>query len=103
MRLFRELKNRFHKLLVPFIFLLILFYSYYQMMTGNHGAMVWYDLKTQVRDIETQNNALAEQVSLTDVKIKRLKAESFDPDYLDEQIRKNLPRVHKNETVIFLK
>jgi cell division protein FtsB len=102
MRLFRELKNRFHKLLVPFIFLMILFYSYYQMMTGDHGAMVWYDLKIQVGAIEEQNNALAEQVSLTDIKINRLKIESLDPDYLDEQIRKNLPRVHKNETVIFL-
>ena len=91
MQLFRELKLRFHKLMVPFIFLIVLFYSYYQMMTGSHGAMVWYDLKTQVRDIEIQNNALAEQVSLTDVKLERLRLETLDPDYLDEQIRKNLP------------
>tara|TARA_R110000868_G_scaffold189695_2_gene433137 strand:- start:183713 stop:184024 length:312 start_codon:yes stop_codon:yes gene_type:complete len=103
MKLFTELKNRANKLLFPFLILLVLVYTYYQMLTGDRGLMVWYDLNTQVEDIATQNLALSEQVSLTDVKIKRLKGDTLDPDYVDEQIRKNLPRMHENETVIFLK
>ncbi|MFT7433052.1 MAG: cell division protein FtsB [Alphaproteobacteria bacterium] len=103
MKLFVELKNRANKLLFPFLVLLVLVYTYYQMLTGDRGLVVWYDLNAQVEDITTQNLALAEQVSLTDVKINRLKGATLDPDYIDEQIRKNLPRMHKNETVIFLK
>lgn len=103
MKLFVELKNRANKLLLPFLVLLVLVYTYYQMLTGDRGLMVWYDLNAQVEDISSQNLALTEQVSLTDIKINRLKGETLDPDYIDEQIRRNLPRMHSNETVIFLK
>lgn len=103
MKILAELKKKFNKLLFPFVVLLVLAYTYYQMLTGDRGLMVWYELNGQVESIESQNLALDEQVDLTDDKINRLKGDTLDPDYVDEQIRKNLPRMHANETVIFLK
>jgi len=103
MKIFIELRKKFKKLLFPFIILFILVYTYYQMLTGDRGLMVWYDLNAQVEGTAKQNLALTEQVSLTDVKINRLKGKTLDPDYIDEQIRKDLSRMHPSETVIFLK
>lgn len=98
----RNLNGTVRKLWVPFIVFTIIVYSYYQMFSSEKGVIVWYDLKSQVNALEKENAALQRQVTETDDKLARLKPESLDADFVDEQIRRNLPKMHTSEIVIFL-
>ena len=87
----------------PFFMFLVIFYSYYQMFSDERGVVAWYDLKQQVAALEQDNAGLMAEVERTEDHLSRLKKGNLDADFLDEQIRRNLPKMHPNETVIFLK
>lgn len=99
----RELNQKVAKLWAPLVMFFIIFYSYYQMFNSERGVIVWYDLKNQVNMLMRENAALNLQVEQTEESLSRLKPENLDPDFIDEQIRRNLPKMHVNEIVIFLK
>lgn len=86
---------------MPALLFFVLFYTSYHILSGNRGVMVWLKLSGQVEDLKQQNLALEEQVDLMDKKVSRLHGEGLDPDYIDEQIRRNLPAMHPNERVLF--
>jgi len=102
LKLFAEIKYRLGKLLLPSLLIFVLFYTYYQMLTGERGLLVWYSLSGQIEDFQLQNRALAEQLASLELKIKRLSEETLDADYVDELTRRNMPFMQTNEKMIFL-
>ena len=71
------------------------------MISGERGMMVWLKLSSQVDDLKQQNEAKRERLDSLDKKVSRLQTETLDPDFVDEQIRRNLPKAHPNERVIY--
>lgn len=102
-RLIEELRFRARRIVFPSLVAFILFYIVYHLLTGQRGVMVWLSLNTQIEELEQQNLALTEQTQLMQAKINRLQGDTLDPDYVDEQIRRNLPMMHENEKVLFTK
>lgn len=102
-RLLEELRFRARRVVFPTLVAFILFYIIYHLLSGQRGVMVWLNLRSQVSELEQQNVALEDQIKHLQSKIDRLQGETLDPDYVDEQIRRNLPMMHENETVLFKK
>lgn len=96
------LKN---KIILYFSFLITFFifvYLIYFLINGQRGLLKYFYLTKQNQEY---NQILAdvriENENIND-KIQRLKTNSIDLDFLDEQIKKNLGFIDKNEIVIIL-
>ncbi len=96
------LKN---KIILYYSFLITFFivvYLIYFLINGQRGLLKYFYLKKQKKKY---NQILAdvriENENIND-KIQRLKTNSIDLDFLDEQIKKNLGFIDKNEIVIIL-
>ena len=98
----RRAKVRISQLWVPILMLLIMLYSYHQMFSDENGVIAWYALKAQVSDLQRENAAMRLQAEQTEQKLFRLQEGNLDVDFLDELIRRNLPYMHPNETVMFM-
>ena len=101
MRYFVELKYRLSKLIIPAALSLFLFYIYYQMITGNRGLVVWYNLNGQVEMLKRDNLALEEQLNLLHARVAKLDGEHFDGDYMEELILKTIPMAYSNDKIIY--
>lgn len=102
MWLLRELLKQTRILLLPVGILLGLTYVYYHLFTGDRSLWVWYGLKEQVTQMQIENTLLKEKQTALEDKVKRLKPDSLDVDYLDERVRETLPVLRSNERVIYL-
>lgn len=99
----KQKQGRLQKLILPGIVVFLVLYLLLELFTGQRSLLVWNHLKGQVQDIEEENVSLVHQVDQLERDVVRLKAESLDKDYMDEQIRKNLPVAKSNEQIIQLK
>jgi len=96
------LKN---KLILYFSFLLTFFisiYLVYFLINGQRGLLKYFYLTKQNQEynqvllnLKTQNEHYSDR-------IKRLQPNTVDLDFLDEQVRKRLGYIDKNEIVIIL-
>lgn len=102
MKLFREIRLQIRRFFAPVLILLMYIYVIYHTFSGERGIMAWYHLNKQVGQLELENLALSEQERSLDRKVKRLSGETIDHDYIDEQIRRNLPMAHPNEQIIYI-
>lgn len=93
----------FKQTLLPACILLVLFYIFYQMLTGDRGLVVWFSLNEQVTKMTLENNALKENITRLEKKTGKLDANNPDLDYVDEVIRRNLPVSGANEQIILVK
>lgn len=98
-----NVKAGFRQTLLPAIILLVLFYIFYQMLTGGRGLVVWFSLNEQVTKMTQENNALKENIMRLEKKTSKLDEKTPDLDYLDEVIRRNLPVSGANEQIILVK
>ena len=96
------LKN---KIILYFSFLITFFisiYLVYFLINGQRGLLKYFHLTKQNQEY---NNTLAdlklENLYYSD-RIKRLEPNTLDLDFLDEQVKKKLGLVDKNEIVIIL-
>ena len=96
-------KKRLQKLIIPVIGVFLMLYFVLELFTGQRSMMVWNHLKEQVQGLQSENLSLSQQAETLERNVMRLKAESLDADYMDEQIRKNLPMSQPNEKIIILK
>ena len=96
------LKNR---LILYFSFLIIFFiflYLVYFLVYGQRGLLQYFYLSKQNQEY---NEALAKLTSENQYmrnRIKKLQSNTVDLDFLDEQVRKKLGLIDKNEIVIIL-
>ena len=96
------LKN---KIILYFSFLITFFisiYLIYFLINGQRGLLKYFYLTKQNQEFkETLNNLKLEDEYYSD-RIKRLQPNTLDLDYLDEQVRKKLGFIDKNELVVIL-
>lgn len=96
------LKNRlilyFSFLITFFIFLYLVYFLVY----GQRGLLQYFYLSKQNQEYnETLAQLTAENQYMTN-RIKKLQPNTVDLDFLDEQVRKKLGLIDKNEIVIIL-
>ena len=96
------LKNKiilyFSFLITFFIFLYLVYFFIY----GQRGLLQYFYLSKQNQEYnETLANLTFENQYLTN-RIKKLQPNTVDLDFLDEQVRKKLGLIDKNEIIIIL-
>ena len=96
------LKNRiilyFSFLIIFFIFLYLIYFLVY----GQRGLLQYFYLSKQNQEFnETLVQLTSENQNLSK-RIKKLQPNTVDLDFLDEQVRKKLGFIDKNEIVIIL-
>ena len=96
------LKNRiilyFSFLITFFIFLYLVYFLVY----GQSGLQQYFYLSKQNQDYNEVLSKLTSKNQYLSNQTKKLQPNSIDLDFLDEQIRKKLGLIDKNEIVIIL-
>ena len=96
------LKNKIILYLSFLITFFIFIYLLYFLINGQRGLLKYFYLNNQaIKYNQTLVNLKAENNYYID-RIKRLKPNTVDLDFLDEQARKKLGLIDKNEIVIIL-
>ena len=96
------LKNRvilyFSFLITFFIFLYLVYFLVY----GQRGLLQYFYLSKQNQEYIDKLAKLTSENQYIGNRIKKLKPNTVDLDFLDEQVRKKLGLIDKNEIVIIL-
>jgi cell division protein FtsB len=96
------LKNRiilyFSFLITFFIFLYLVYFLVY----GQRGLLQYFYLSKQNQEYNETLAQLTSENQYLDNQIKKLQPNTVDLDFLDEQVRKKLGLIDKNEIVIIL-
>jgi cell division protein FtsB len=96
------LKNRlilyFSFLITFFIFLYLVYFLVY----GQRGLLQYFYLSKQNQEYNETIAQLTSENQYMSNRIKKLQPNSIDLDFLDEQVRKKLGLIDKNEIVIIL-
>ena len=96
------LKNRiilyFSFLITFFIFLYLVYFLIY----GQRGLLQYFYLSNQNQEYSDTLAQLTSENQYISNRIKKLQPNTVDLDFLDEQVRKKLGFIDKNEIVIIL-
>ena len=96
------LKNRiilyFSFLITFFIFLYLVYFLVY----GQRGLLQYFYLSKQNQEYNETLARLTKENQYLNNRIKKLQPNTVDLDFLDEQVRKKLGLIDKNEIVIIL-
>ena len=96
------LKNRiilyFSFLITFFIFLYLVYFLVY----GQRGLLQYFYLTKQNQEYNETHAQLTFENQYLSNRIKKLQPNTVDLDFLDEQVRKKLGLIDKNEIVIIL-
>ena len=96
------LKNRIILYLSFLVTFFIFIYLVYFLIYGQRGLLQYLYLSKQNQEFsQTLAQLTSENEDLND-RIKRLQPNTLDLDFLDEQVRKKLGLIDKNEIVIIL-
>ena len=96
------LKN---KIIVYFSFLITFFiflYLFYFLVYGQRGLLQYFYLSKQNQEYNETLAQLSSENQYMSNRIEKLKPNTVDLDFLDEQVRKKLGFIDKNEIVITL-
>ena len=100
MGLFRELKVRAKQILGPVIGVSMVMYFAYHAVQGDRGILALGQLRGEVNTLQAQVLDVREARFELDKKVQMLRAESLDPDLLDEQARLQLGYGRTDELVV---
>jgi cell division protein FtsB len=96
------LKNRiilyFSFLITFFIFLYLVYFLVY----GQRGLLQYFYLSKQNQEYNERLSQLTSENQYLSNRIQKLQPNTVDLDFLDEQVRKKLGLIDKNEIVIIL-
>jgi cell division protein FtsB len=96
------LKNRiilyFSFLITFFIFLYLVYFLVY----GQRGLLQYFYLSKQNQEYNERLSQLTSENQYLSNRIKKLQPNTVDLDFLDEQVRKKLGLIDKNEIIIIL-
>lgn len=88
---------------VSFFLFLVLTYFTYHLFQGGRGWFALKTIQTKVVDLRNKEKKLREKKEKIELKVRYMNPSNLDKDLLEEQVKKNLFYVHKNELVINLK
>ena len=96
------LKNRLYLFLSLLLFLFVFLYLLYFIFNAERGVISFYKLKNEQVSLKAQLYNLENKNEFLINRVDRLKLNSIDLDYLDEQLRKNAGYLSQNEIMISL-
>ena len=96
------LKNRVILYLSFLVTFFIFIYLVYFLIYGQRGLLQYFYLSKQNQEYTQKLIKLTSENDYFSDRIKRLKPNTVDLDFLDEQVRKKLGLIDKNEIVIIL-
>lgn len=91
------------RLVFIFIILAVTVYFVYHVLNGNRGILTLFKLSKQKKEIQIEIAELSKEREYLDRKVNMMKSNSIDLDLLDEQVKKNLGYVNKNEKAFVYK
>ncbi len=86
-----------------FFSFLILSYFTYHLFQGGRGVFALKSIQSNVVELRKKEQKLKDKKEKIEMKVKFMNPSNLDKDLLEEQVKKNLFYVHKNEFVINLK
>lgn len=101
MALLQQLRMRAKNAAVPVLSLCLILYFGYHSVEGRYGLISLHRLNLRIAHLETQSEILAARRAALEKKVAMLRPESLEPDLLDEEVRKSLGFVHRDEIVIY--
>ena len=96
------LKNRVILYLSFLVTFFIFIYLVYFLIYGQRGLLQYFYLSKQNQEYTQKLTKLTSENDYFIDRIKRLQPNTVDLDFLDEQVRKKLGLIDKNEIVIIL-
>ena len=96
------LKNRIILYLSFLVTFFIFIYLVYFLIYGQRGLLQYFYLSKQNQEYIQKLTKLTSENDYFSDRIKRLQPNTVDLDFLDEQVRKKLGLIDKNEIVIIL-
>ena len=96
------LKNRVILYLSFLVTFFIFIYLVYFLIYGQRGLLQYFYLTKQSQEYSQKLAKLTAENDYLSDRIKRLQPNTVDLDFLDEQVRKKLGLIDKNEIVIIL-
>ena len=96
------LKNRVILYLSFLVTFFIFIYLVYFLIYGQRGLLEYFYLSKKNQEYNQLLTKLTLENDYLSDRIKRLQTNSLDLDFLDEQVRKKLGLIDKNEIVIIL-
>ena len=96
------LKNKIVLFLSFLITFFIFIYLVYFLIYGQRGLLQYFYLSKQNQEYTQKLTKLTSENDYFSDRIKRLQPNTVDLDFLDEQVRKKLGLIDKNEIVIIL-
>ena len=96
------LKNRVILYLSFLVTFFIFIYLVYFLIYGQRGLLQYFYLTKQSQEYSQKLAKLTLENDYLSDRIKRLQPNTVDLDFLDEQVRKKLGLIDKNEIVIIL-
>ena len=96
------LKNRIILYLSFLVTFFIFIYLVYFLIYGQRGLLQYFYLSKQNQEYTQKLTKLTSENDYFSDRIKRLQPNTVDLDFLDEQVRKKLGLIDKNEIVIIL-
>ena len=96
------LKNRVILYLSFLVTFFIFIYLVYFLIYGQRGLLQYFYLSKQNKEYTQKLTKLTSENDYLNDRIKRLQPNTVDLDFLDEQVRKKLGLIDKNEIVIIL-
>ena len=96
------LKNRVILYLSFLVTFFIFIYLVYFLIYGQRGLLQYFYFSKQNQEYTQKLTKLTSENDYLNDRIKRLQPNTVDLDFLDEQVRKKLGLIDKNEIVIIL-
>ena len=94
------LKNKLYLFFLLLVSLFIFIYLIYFLVNGNRGIISFFKISKENSIYKNQLISLNKKNKYLEGRIKRLKTNSLDLDFLDEKIREKTGYIYEDEIVI---
>ncbi|MFQ5533213.1 MAG: septum formation initiator family protein [Sphingomonadales bacterium] len=101
MSLLQELKQKVTQVAAPVFGALVIVYFGYHTIEGRYGLIALHQLRSEISELQEQARGLKARREVLEHRVAMLRPDNLDPDLLEEEVRKTLGFVHKDEIVIF--
>tara|TARA_Y100000590_G_scaffold463835_1_gene631620 strand:- start:314 stop:628 length:315 start_codon:yes stop_codon:yes gene_type:complete len=95
-----DVRRRIRGAIAPLLLFLAILYFGISFVEGNRGLLAWISLSQKNQHIMSKLNNLKIERKIQENLVRGLRMDSLDLDLLDEQSRKNLGFLRKNEYIL---
>ncbi len=102
MKLVDTTQQRMKRMAWPTLLFFLLFYTYFQLLTGERNINTWYRLSGEINSLEKDIYFLEQDRDDWRLKVNRLRTATLDADYVEELIRRDTPMIRENEVLVLI-